>query len=117
MSYAIVTGTVLAIYVATVGLLSWLVPGKSALPVAAATLAAAAAFQPVLRHVRASVDRRFNREHYDGLRTVEEFSRALRHVIDADDVEQRLLQAVSSTLEPETTRVWLTPRPATGVRS
>lgn len=117
VSYAIVSGTVLAIYVATVGLLSWLVPGKSALPVAAATLVAAAAFQPVLRRVRALVDRRFNREHYDALRTVDEFSRTLRHVIHTDDVERRLLHAVSSTLEPETTRVWLSPRPATGVRT
>ncbi len=107
VSYVIVTGAVLTVYVTTVGLLSWIVPGRSSLAVAAATLAAAAAFQPVLRRVRGSVDRRFNREHYDGLRTVDKFGRDLRHVIHPEDVSGNLLEAVNSTLEPESTGLWL----------
>jgi hypothetical protein len=107
VSYVIVTGAVLGIYVTTVALLSSLVPDRSSLPVAAATLVAAAAFQPVLRRVRGSVDRRFNREHYDGLRTVDEFGRTLRHVIHPDEVTQSLLIAVDGTLKPTTAGLWL----------
>ena len=107
VTYAIVTGAVLAIYAATVALLSWIVPGGSSLAVAAATLAAAAAFQPVLHRVRQALDRRFNRAQYDGLRTVDQFGRDLRHVIHPEEVSNSLLDAVNSTLEPESTGLWL----------
>lgn len=107
ISYALVTGAVVAVYFASVALLSHLVPSKSALPVAAATLIAAAVFQPVLRRVRTGVDRRFNREHYDGLRTVEEYGEQLRRTVHPEDVLSGLLTSVHGTLQPTSTGVWL----------
>jgi hypothetical protein len=107
ISYAIVTGAVVAVYFGSVALLSHLVPSKSALPVAAATLIAAAVFQPVLRRVRTGVDRRFNREHYDGLRTVEQFGEQLRQTVHPEDVLSGLLTSVHGTLQPTSTGVWL----------
>lgn len=48
------------------------------LTVAAATLAAAAAFRPLLRRIRAGVDRHFDRRTWLAVRAVEEFTRELR---------------------------------------
>ena len=77
VSYALVTGILIALYVVTVTAASKLLPESSDLGVAAATLAAATAFRPVLRRVRSSVDHRFDRSAYDAVATVEEFSRGL----------------------------------------
>jgi hypothetical protein len=61
VSYTLVTGLAVAVYVAVVALTSRLLPESSSLSVAAATLAAAAVFRPLLRRVQSSVDRRFDR--------------------------------------------------------
>jgi hypothetical protein len=60
--YAIVTGSALAVYAATVFVISTVAIGSSDnLTVAAATLVAAGAFRPLLIRVQAFVDRRFFR--------------------------------------------------------
>lgn len=48
------------------------------LAVAAATLTAAAVFQPLRRRVQDWVDRRFNRRHHDAARIVDRFAACLR---------------------------------------
>jgi signal transduction histidine kinase len=50
----------------------------SALPVAAATLAVAAAFRPLLRFVRGQVDRRFDRRTWLAVRVLDDFTAGLR---------------------------------------
>lgn len=106
-SYAVVTGLVLATYVLIVALGSRLLPDSSSLAVAAATLAAAGLFRPLLKRVQASVDKRFNRERYNATRAVDAFGKQLREVVDADAVAGSLSLAVHQTLEPGHVRLWL----------
>ena len=60
--------------------------GGGGIPVAISTLAVFALFQPVLRRVRRSVDRRFDRARVDGERTASEFAERLRWETDMERV-------------------------------
>ncbi len=102
LSYGVVTGVVIGIYALVVTLLTTLLPSSSSLVVAGATLAAAAVVRPMLRRVRARVDRRFDRAHYDAQRTVEDFAVGLREQVDADLTEERLIRVVRATMDPST---------------
>jgi hypothetical protein len=103
----LVTGLLVGVYVGSVALLTALLPFGSSVGVAGSTLAAAAAFQPLLRRVRGRVDRRFDRAAYDARRTVESFSTRLREEVDVDAVRQDLLTTASSAVAPASASVWL----------
>jgi hypothetical protein len=86
-----------------------LLPRSSSLTVAGATLAAAAAFQPLRRRIQQSVDRRFNRRRHDAGRIIEAFGTRLRDQVDLDTLTAELLSVVDQTMAP--TRAWLWLRP------
>jgi hypothetical protein len=107
VTYAAVTGLLVAAYAALVTAASHLTPSSSSLSVAASTLAVAALFQPLRRRVQASVDRRFNRTRYDAARTVEQFRLRLRDEVELEAVRTDLLAVVRQTVQPEGAGLWL----------
>ncbi len=110
ISYLVVTGTVIGVYAVVVTSLTNLVPRSGSVPVAIATLAAAAVLQPVLRRVRGIVDRRFDRTAYDGQRTADAFGQELRLEVDYDNVQRALVGVIGQALAPAEIWVWTPPR-------
>ena len=108
-SYAVVTALVVSGYVGVVALTESVLGFSSSVAVAASTLAAAAAFQPVRRRVQRTIDRRFDRAAYDARRTVDAFAARLRDQVDVDAVRADLLATVSSSLAPAAVSVWSVP--------
>src|SRR5206468_5449589 len=82
ITYALVTALLVVPYLLILPAATRLAQGAGNLAVAAATLAAAAAFAPLRRGVQQLVDRRFNRRRYDAACTVAAFSARLREQVD-----------------------------------
>lgn len=106
-SYASVTAIVVGGYVGLVALIESVLGFSSSVAVAASTLAAAAAFQPLRRRLQRGIDRRFDRAAYDARRTVEAFAARLRDEVDVDAVCADLLQTVGSSVAPVSQSLWL----------
>jgi hypothetical protein len=113
VTYALVTGLLALPYLVIVPAASRLAHGSGSLAVAAATLAAAALFQPLRRRVQDLVDRRFNRRRYDAARTVDAFAVRLRDQVDLTALHAELLGVVDQTMQPTQASLWLRP-PAVG---
>jgi hypothetical protein len=112
VTYALVTGLLVAPYLLILPAVTRLAGDAGGLAVAAATLAAVALFAPLRRRVQDLVDRRFNRRRYDAARTVEAFAVRLRDQVDLDALQAELLAVVDQTMQPTQASLWLRP-PAT----
>jgi hypothetical protein len=110
VSYAIVTGLLVGLYAGLVLLATQVMTVKSPVAVAAATLAAAALFNPLRRRVQHAVDRRFNRARYDADEAVAAFAGRLKDAVDLDSVQEDLTGVVRRTLEPAHLSVWVSRR-------
>jgi MFS family permease len=109
LAYALVTGLLIGVYAGLVLLITHLFRFHTPVAVAAATLAAAALFNPLRRRVQRAVDRRFNRARYDADQTVTAFAARLKDAVDLDSVRDDLAAVVGKALEPVHMSVWINP--------
>jgi steroid 5-alpha reductase family enzyme len=107
LAYAIVTGLLVGVYAGLVLLATQVLRLHTPVAVAAATLAAAALFNPLRRRVQHGVDRRFNRIRYDADQTVAAFAAGLRDAVDLEAVRADLLAVVNRAVEPAHLSVWI----------
>jgi len=107
LSYAIVTGLVVGVYVAVITLTTKALGFHTPVAVAASTLAAVALFNPLRHRVQRVVDRRFNRARYDAVATVATFTARLRDAVDLETVRSELLEVVNRAVEPAHASVWI----------
>ena len=107
ISYAIVTAVLGGMFAGLVLLATEVLPFKAPVAVAAATLAAAALFNPLRRRVQHAVDRRFNRARYDAETLVAAFTARLRQTVDLDTVQGDLVGVVDAAFQPAHVSVWL----------
>jgi hypothetical protein len=107
LAYAIVTGLLVGVYAGLVLLVTHVLTVKTPVAVAAATLAAAALFNPLRRRVQRMVDRRFNRSRYDADLTVAAFASRLKDAVDLDAMQADLATVVQKALEPAHLSVWM----------
>jgi hypothetical protein len=106
LAYAIVTGLLVGVYAGLVVLATEVLRFHTPVAVAAATLAAAALFNPVRQRVQRLVDRRFNRVRYDADQTAAAFAAVIRDAVDPDAVRADLVAAVSQAVEPAHISLW-----------
>lgn len=106
-SYALVTALVVVVYLGVVAAASAVMPVSNTLPVALATLVAAAVFRPVLRWTQTRVDRRFDRTRYDSENMVDAFSERLAREVDAGVVANELIEILNKTVQPSSVGLWV----------
>jgi hypothetical protein len=109
LAYAIVTGLLVGLYAGLVLLATGVLGFHSTVAVAAATLAAAAVFNPLRVRVQRMVDRRFNRARYDADQTVAAFAARLKDAVDLDSIRNDLAGVIDQALEPSHISVWVSP--------
>jgi hypothetical protein len=110
LSYAIVTGVVVGMYVGVITLITRGLGFSSPVAVAASTLAAVALFNPLRVRIQRVVDRRFNRARYDADATLATFKARLREAVDLETVRSELLEVVNQAVEPTHASVWIRQR-------
>ena len=107
VAYAIVTGLLVGVYAGPVLLATQVLRLHTPVAVAAATLTAAALFNPVRRRVQMRVDRQFNRARYDADQIAAAFAARLKDTVDLSSVRDDLTGIVSRALEPAHVSVWI----------
>ncbi len=111
--YGALTVMLATVYAGSVIVLQALLSGLTGggnVAIATATLAVAAAFQPLRRRVQRGVDRRFYRSRYDAARTVEAFASRLRAEVDLSQLTDELATTIEHTLQPAALSIWLRTR-------
>jgi len=107
ISYLIVVGLLFGVYVASVLLMTTVLPLRGSVSVVIAVLIAAGLFAPVRSRARAVVNRRFNRSRYNAQAVVEAFTGRLGEQVSLDSISSDLLAAVSQTVQPSHATLWL----------
>jgi len=110
VAYTIITGLLAGVYAGLVLLATHVFGLHTPVAVAAATLAAAALFNPLRQRVQLVVDRRFNRARYDADQTVAAFAARLKDAVDLDAVRHDLASVVHQALEPAHVSLWSSQR-------
>jgi hypothetical protein len=114
LSWAVLSGLLLAVYAGAVLVLQGVLGGVTqgdTVAVAGSTLLAAALFQPLRRRIQRAVDHRFNRARYDAERTAVDFAERLRGEVDIDHLQSALAATAGGAVNPDGVGVWLRPSP------
>lgn len=107
VSYAVLTALLVAFYIGLVTLATRAINVTTSFGVAAATLAAAAMFNPLRLRIQRTVDRRFNRARYDATRVVDAFAAHVRVSVALEAVREELATTVHEAVQPSHVSVWL----------
>lgn len=116
LSWALLSGLLVAVYASAVILLQALlgsVTQGETVAVAGSTLLAAALFQPLRLRIQSVVDRRFNRARYDAERTATEFAERLRDEVDLAELHSDMTSVVETALHPRAIGLWIRARRST----
>src|SRR5215203_390193 len=117
--YGCLTVTLALVYLGGVVLLQrtfvFLTGGDSQVTVVVSTLAIAALFVPLRRHIQGFIDRGFYRRKYDARKTLENFAGKLRDETNLQALSAELVKVVRETMEPERVSLWLR-EPSTSVK-
>ena len=107
VSYSLITALLAGVFAGLVLLATRVLPFRSSVGVAVATLVIAALFNPLRRRVQRAVDRRFDRARYDAEAVVVAFSARLRRTVDLDAIRGDLVAVVHEAFQPAHVSVWL----------
>jgi len=110
LSWALLSGLLIAVYAGAVILLQGLLGGVTqgeTVAVAGSTLLAATLFQPLRRRIQSVVDHRFNRARYDAERTATDFAERLRNEVDLASLRSDITGVVDLALRPSRIGVWI----------
>lgn len=109
VTYTVVVAMLVVLFALAVVVIPNAIAGNEAPAwlVAASTLAAAAAFNPLRRGMQRIVERRFNRSRYDAELVMDSFSASLRDRVDVEEVVHGWVGVVDRTMQPSTVAVWL----------
>ncbi len=111
--YSVLTGTLALVYFGSVVLLQQLFRAltgealQTEVPTVVSTLAIAALFAPLRRHIQNVIDRRFYRRKYDAAKTLAAFGATMRDEVDLNKLTERLVQVVEETMQPAYVSLWL----------
>jgi hypothetical protein len=105
--YLVVAVLLVGVYILAVLGLGSIMGRDNPVAVAAATLAAAALFNPMRNRIRHWVDRQFNRPRFNAERVIDTFTATLRDRVDTDDVVSGWVGVVSETMQPVTVAAWV----------
>jgi hypothetical protein len=110
LGWGLATASVVGMFVvAVLGLqaaLSGITQGQT-LAVAASTLLAFAAFQPIRSRVQALVDRRFDRPRLEAERSLAAYVERLQHEVDLATLTRDVEATVGATLRPSSAGLWI----------
>ncbi len=109
--YGLLTGILLALYIGLVlggqALLVGMIGNSNGAVLVVSTLVVAALFQPLRRRIQTIIDRRFYRSKYDAARILAAFSATLQNEVDLAQLQERLVEVVTETMQPEHVSFWL----------
>lgn len=113
IGWALVTASLVAIFAVAVIALQAVLDGVTqgdTLAVAASTLLAAAAFQPIHGRLQRWVDQRFDRAAYDRERILARVGGRLRDEVDLEAIQGQVLASTADAVRPSASGIWLRPR-------
>ncbi len=108
--YLLLTALLVLTYLALVFGLQFALQGithNSPVPIVISTLAVAALFQPLRRAIQNVIDRSFYRRRYNAEQVLASFGTTLRNELDLSQLNERLLEVVRETMQPEHVSLWL----------